>query len=208
MEVGWAREAKREVLSISEKEDGCRGLETLRLAPAEREAAERSFSESRYVSISGYARNRALGWDHDPLVVARAAAAVTWLAGRAGRPIGQEDWKGLGKAMRDAFGTGHLPGADTIRQGLQVAEEHLLGAKKEKVAEDWALRNVCRISVSSQLLSWFARTKLHRSIREGSSAGMLQRVRRICLREKSDRAIRPAGRGTARRAGRTAAPES
>ncbi|MCS3651854.1 hypothetical protein GGQ11_002910 [Salinibacter ruber] len=136
MGTGWAREAKREVLSISEKEDGCRGLKTLRLAPAEREAAEKNFSESGHASISGYVRNRALEWDRDPLVVARAAAAVTWLAGRAGRPIGQEDWKGLGKAMRDAFGMGHLPGADTIRQGLQVAEEHLLGAKKERVAED------------------------------------------------------------------------
>ncbi len=136
LETGWAREVRRQVLAGSESKDGCYALKSVRMAPAERAAAEKNFSESGYASLSGYARNCILGWDRDPLVVSRAAVVVTWLASWAGRPIDREDWKSLDRAMGDAFSTDHLPGADTTRQDLQVAEEHLLKAEKERVAED------------------------------------------------------------------------
>jgi hypothetical protein len=133
----WPRKVKRHALEgVSEKEYGYRALENIRMAPAERTAAERNAAESSYANISSYVRNYALGWDRDPLVVAQAAVALGWLSGHVDQPIRGPGWKSLGGTMQNVFDTGLLPGADTAEEALQVAERHLLKAERERAAAE------------------------------------------------------------------------
>jgi hypothetical protein len=135
-QAGWADELRWRALGVSREEDGQRTPEGVRMAPAERVVAEKNADASGYASPSSYARNYALGWDRDVLACARTAVALDWIARCAGQPIGNKEWRSLDCAFRDAFETGRLPGANTVRGSLKVVEEHLLQVGRERVAEE------------------------------------------------------------------------
>jgi len=135
-QTGWAGELRWRALGVSRKEDGQRTPEGVRMAPAERAVAEKNADASGYASPSSYARNYALGWDRDVLACARTAVALDWIARCAGQPIGEKEWRSLDCAFRDAFETGRLPGANTVRGSLKVVEKHLLQVGRERVTEE------------------------------------------------------------------------
>lgn len=138
-ETGWAREVRRQALGVSGKEGGYQTSESIRMARAERTLATRNVRDSSYANPSSFARNYSLGWDRDVLACAWAAAVTTWLARRVGQTVGEPGWKGLEAAMDQAFDLGRLPGPSSVGGGLQAAEEHLLQAGTERVAEETGL---------------------------------------------------------------------